>query len=303
MKDNNSKEYIKFLESKVKELSNDYSQNELNDILKMLSKINNDLYQHEYFEKDNLLRQNKELVEQINNHIRTLNFCYDYIYYLSNSFWWKISYFFRFISRNIKKIKYSKNKQISFINNEINVKENLDKRILVLISTFNPGEEIIVQLDNLLKQKLLNNLEIIIVDYGSTDKVVEIAKTKKIKVLEVPKEKAEYEMLENSITENYDYVIYLNQNKIIEDDYWIIKAIKPIENKQASSTAIFDRIYKNDIDNIKKETFFYELRSRFCFIGNNYFFYLPLNRNNIQYLNPWIIDKTSAVVKKMNDKK
>lgn len=298
MKDNDSKEYIKFLENKVLELQNKSLADELERFLKM----QDDLVALQFENREKIILQNRILTDQVHNLQKMIALDFEYIDFLMNSIWWKLSLPFRIFSRNRIKKKYEKRKINFSIDNEIN-EVPIDKKITIIISTYNAGVEFPIQLDYLLKQKLLNNYNIVVIDRGSIDDTVSIAKEKNVNTIDLFNIRDEECFIETSIISNSDYVIYLDQNKIIEDDYWIFKAIKPIENNQANLTAVYDAKFKKEIEKMLKDTLFHELKKRFVLIDNNYFLYFPSNRNNIQYVNPWVLDHASIVVKKINSEK
>ena len=294
MKDKDLRDYVNYLEKKSLECS---EENLINDMKKFFE-IQKNLTNLQFNDRENLIVQNRILAEQVNNLQRTIAFDNDYINFLTQSIWWKMSYPFRIFSRNKLKRKLKKNKNIEVI--DLNCDENspINKKINIIISTYNPGEEFELQIEQLLNQKLIENFEIIIVDRGSIDATINIAKKYKLKVINLFNIRNENSYFENSIISDANYTIYLRQNKIIDDLYWTYKSIKPLENNQAIMTAIFDLSLKKAIDEIKKESYFQDLKERFYITDNHYFLYLPANRNNIQFINPWFLNKACIVIKK-----
>ncbi len=295
MDDKTSKRYISFLERRIKTLSSSGYADDLESLLR----IQNELVIQRYGDRDYLISQNKQLMDRITSLERTVAFNNEYIHFLVNSKWWKMSLPLRFPSRIKAKRKFEKGQLDFRINCETKNAKPLDCKVLVLLSTYSPGEEFSVQLDKLLSQKLIKNLEIIVVDYGSVDNTIQLAQSRHVKVLnpyDITKDRACFEA---SLPEAYDYVIYLEQNKIIDDDFWIFKAIKPIEDNQASATIIFDPSQKEMVEKVKLESYFYELRKRFQLFSDHYFLYLPPNRDNVQFLDPSVLDKSAVVVRKL----
>lgn len=295
MSEKEQKEYIEFLEKKVVEMPN-----HLSDDLERFLKTQNDLHTLLYNDREKLLLQIRSLVEQNSSLLRTIAFDDAYIKFLTNSIWWKLSLPFRVFSRNKIQRKFSKQKNNFSICSDVENKNPLNKQIIIMITTYNAGKEFEFQIEYLKKQKLVDNLEIIIVDKGSTDETLDIAKKHDLKVMNLYNFKDKDAYFENLIISSAAYIIYLKQNKIIDDDYWIFKTIYPIENEQAILTAVYDMTFKSKIEEIKKESYFQDLQQRFFFMDNHYFLFLPPNRDNIQYLNPWVLDKASIVVKKNN---
>ena len=95
--------YILHLENEVERLNK--INDSLNyDKLSTVLKAQEDFLICQYADKDNLIADNKRLNKEIDRLIRTIMFDNSYIDYLLNSFWWKITFPFRAISRKVIKI-------------------------------------------------------------------------------------------------------------------------------------------------------------------------------------------------------
>ena len=287
-RENKSKK-IAFEEQKNNDLINNHD-------LQILLKAQEDFLINQYADKDNLLADNKRLNDEVAKLTRTIMIDNEYIDYLLNSFWWKITVPFRIVSRKIKKKtakidyqfvqEFSTNKQI------LPVKE----KISILIFTYNAGEEFTVQLKNLSNQKLLENVEIIIIDRGSTDNTLTYAKKAQAHIISVKDSNLTndeiYEQCLSSI--HGKYVVFIDQNKVIDSKYWVYQAVRPIIDDKAVSTIFF----KEDVSIIKNTTYYPELKERMATIASEQVLFFPKNRNIIQYMSPALLDKSCVLVKR-----
>lgn len=102
-----------------------------------------------------------------------------------------------------------------------------------IIPTFNAERYLKLCLDSIFMQNYpKNKIEVLIIDGGSTDKTIKIAKQYKITILSNPKRIAEYGKSIGIKKSNGDYFILMDSdNEIVERD-WLVKMVYPIlENK------------------------------------------------------------------------
>lgn len=291
----NKDEYIKYLENKILEnTQNELSQTGNNEVnFNGLLRYQEEFLLQKYGEKDWWIYENKRLHDENIRLLKTIMFDQTYINYLLDSFWWKATFPFRFLSRNLKG-KVGK-KYVEKINLDSNIIP-LEIKVSVIIFTYNAGDEFNVQLENLKKQKFVNKIEIIVVDRNSCDNTLKIAKKQNTKIIHL-----EDTCLNN--TEAYlkilpnvtgDYIVVIDQNKIIKSEYWMYQSIKPIFDGEASLTAFF----KNDVSVVRETAASEELKNRMCKIANLQVIFFPLNRNIVQYISPFILDQADVIVKK-----
>ncbi len=281
-----------------KAISKEQGNNDLinNQALQTLLKAQEDFLVNQYTNKDNLIAEIKRLNDENAKLVRTIMIDNEYINYLLNSFWWKITIPFRIISRKIKKKKrkndYQFVQELSMKKDFVPVKE----KISILIFTYNAGEEFTVQLKNLNNQKLLENIEIIIIDRGSTDNTLNYARKAQAKIISVKDNHlTNDEIYERSLSSIHGkYVVFIDQNRVIDSKYWIYQAIRPIIDDKAVSTIFF----KEDVSVVKNTTYYPELKERMTTIASEQVLFFPKNRNIIQYMNPALLDKSCVLVKK-----
>lgn len=288
----------KIIDRDQKAISKEQNNNDLinNQALQTLLKAQEDFLVNQYADKDNLLAENKRLNDENAKLVRTIMIDNEYINYLLNSFWWKITIPFRIVSRKVKrkmkKDNYQFVQELSMIKDFVPVKE----KVSILIFTYNAGEEFTVQLKNLSNQKLLENIEIIIIDRGSTDNTLNYARKAQAKIISVKDNQlTNDEIYERSLSSIHGkYVVFIDQNRVIDSKYWIYQAIRPIIDDKAVSTIFF----KEDVSVVKNTTYYPELKERMATIASEQVLFFPKNRNIIQYMNPALLDKSCVLVKK-----
>lgn len=298
---NDKDEYIKYLENKILEntKSNFYEYDENNISFSSLIKYQEEFLIQKYGEKDWWIYENKRLHDENIRLLKTIIFDQTYINYLLNSFWWKATFPLRFLSRKLKKEGKIGKKYVQRITPDSDISP-LEIKVSVIIFTNNAGDEFNIQLENIKKQKLINEIEIIVVDRNSSDNTLKIAKEQNASIVELKdtclNNTEAYLKILPDITG--DYVIVIDQNKIIKSKYWMYQSIKPIFDGEASLTAFF----KNDVSEVRETSASEELKCRMCKIADLQVIFFPLNRNIIQYISPFILDQSDVIVKKkMND--
>ncbi len=287
-------EYIHFLEDQVKELK--YLNLEKKEDLSTILKIQEEFLIEKYSEKDNLISQNEWLTNEVNRLTRSIAFDRKYIDYLLNSFWWKMTRPFRIISRKIKHV----NNNYDFISITEN-DENLplfDIVVSVIIFTYNAGEEFSIQLENIIKQNQLQKIEIIIIDKGSSDNTVEIAKKYGATVILSNTEKDYFAEIYSLSKTFGDYIVMIDQNCVVNSNNWLYQSLVPIVHNQANVVAFFKECYCQEIEDLKNSSIYQDLKNRIGMIGNKKAILFPKDRDKVQYINPMILDMTCAIVMK-----
>ena len=280
-------EYIHFLEDQVKELK--YLNLEKKEDLSTILKIQEEFLIEKYSEKDNLISQNEWLTNEVNRLTRSIAFDRKYIDYLLNSFWWKMTRPFRIISRKIKHV----NNNYDFISITEN-DENLplfDIVVSVIIFTYNAGEEFSIQLENIIKQNQLQKIEIIIIDKGSSDNTVEIAKKYGATVILSNTEKDYFAEIYSLSKTFGDYIVMIDQNCVVNSNNWLYQSLVPIVHNQANVVAFFKECYCQEIEDLKNSSIYQDLKNRIGMIGNKKAILFPKDRDKVQYINPIVMKK------------
>lgn len=293
-------EYIEYLENKIIEMSQDNQYNQRNGEANSnnLIRYQEEFLLQKYCDKDYWMYENKTLHEENIKLLKTIMFNQTYINYLLNSYWWKATYPFRFISRNIKGKKISKGRYVEVLTND-SVVDTLQIKVSIVIFTKNPGEEFNIQLNNIKKQEYIKDIEIIVADRNSDDNTLNIAEKHNVKVVKL-------DDMDLSNRKGYlkifpmlsgDYIVVMDQNKIVNSKYWLYQSIKPIYDGKASLTAFL----KKDATIVREATVYEDLKNRMEKIANQQVIFFPMSRNIIQYINPFILDKAEIIVEKIKD--
>ena len=264
--------------------------------IQSIIKMQEDFLVNNYADKDRLVADNKRLNEEIARLNRTIMLDNNYINYLLNSSWWKLTLPLRKLSRKRKSKKTV---------NTYNFLEDLplpdtttpiSEKVSVVIFTYNAGDCFSSQLDNIIKQKFINDIEIVIIDRGSNDNTLNIAKKYNATIVKVNditvSDDEMYIRCLPKITGNY--VVIMDQNKIVDSKYWIYQSIRPIRDEQAVSSVFF----RENVDNIAQTDYYYDLKCRMKKIAGEPVLFFPQNRDIVQYLSPVLLDKSCILVKK-----
>lgn len=288
------KKYIQFLENKIEKLENQIDNKDKLDLNQILN------YQKEfliskYVEKDALISQNKHLIIENTKLLRTIELDRYYQDFLINSFWWKLTSPFRRLSHKLKAFSKKTDGSLQVLIDSV-PNDQLKVHVTVIIFTYNAGNEFKTQLKNIINQKSIEKVDIVVVDRNSEDHTVEIAKEYGAKVINIKNKDLDdseiYEMILPKIKGNY--IAKLDQNVVVKSSYWLYKAIKPIINGYSAVT-IF---YKRNLEGLKKESIYSDLKNRIVKYANYSVLYMPKSRDVINYLDPLVLFDTSIVVKK-----
>ncbi len=133
----------------------------------------------------------------------------------------------------------------------------------VVIPTLNAGSEFRLLLEMLRSQKEVVEIEVIVVDSGSCDETVALAMEYDAKVIEIPKEQFSHSYARNLGAEaaNQDYLVFLTQDAMPENEFWLINLLKPLldkGNEIVASTCVEQP--KNDADLFSRVAIFNQIR-------------------------------------------
>ena len=286
--------YIEELEKEIRMLSlgREKKYSDGYEKLSVLINKQEEFLVQQYRDKDELLSQNQLLNQDVSRLLRTISINHNYINFLANSFWWKITFPMRYAYRKlkVKKINYH------FVKNVTDDVSNIEEKVSVILFTYNAGEEFLVQLEHLKAQKYILDMEIIVIDRGSKDNTVSYAKDAGAEVIDIKDAKITDSRVYEKILPiiNGEYVVIIDQNKVVDSDYWIYQSIVPIKDNMAVSTVFF----KEDVSQVREVTHYPELKSRMVKICDEQVLFFPEDRNAIQYFSPVVLDKSCILVKK-----
>lgn len=107
-----------------------------------------------------------------------------------------------------------------------------DAALSVIIPTKNAGSDFEYLLTMLRRQKGIRNLEIIVVDSGSTDETLELARSKGAMIIEIPPERFSHSYARNLGAENAsgNYLLFTVQDAIPPSDFWLYELFYALKN-------------------------------------------------------------------------
>ncbi len=105
-----------------------------------------------------------------------------------------------------------------------------NEKVSVIIPTYNAGQQFEILMQSLRSQKNIGEVEIVIVDSGSTDKTVETANKYNAKVIKIRNEDFSHSYARNLGAENATgrVLLLMTQDALPYDDNWIFKMTEPI---------------------------------------------------------------------------
>ena len=286
MKKVNKDEYINFLENKILEYEST-KINEDNLKLNAILKYQEELVTNKIYDRETLLNENKKLWDENAKLSQTIVLNNAYIEYLTNSFWWKFSNPIRKIWRTIS------NKKVKKIDYQINSNIKIKDKVSVIILAYNNDYELTSLIKNIKSQKYVNDIEIIIVTRNVNNKKIINNNIKYINLNNnsLTSDEAYIKILPHI---NGKYISIIDQNKIVNTNDWLYKALLPIVNNEALATLFIDE----KLDFIKNSCTYPDLKKRIIRIDDSNVIYLPINRDIIQNIPSSILGKSNIIVKK-----
>ena len=144
---------------------------------------------------------------------------------------------------------FDRNSQKAIADTIANSIDNRKKRVSVVIPTYNAGDEGLRLFQLLQKQEGLDALEIIIVDSGSKDNTVEIARNYCSNVIQIPNESFSHSYARN-LGAQYatgNYILFMTQDAVPSSSDWIHKMVTSIQEHGAVAASCRE-IPKSDCD-------------------------------------------------------
>lgn len=101
--------------------------------------------------------------------------------------------------------------------------ESIENKVSVIIPTLNAGDEFVLLLRKLRSQQAIQSIEIVIVDSGSTDGTVAVARSMGCVVVEIPPTDFSHSYARNQGADaaSGDYFLFMVQDAYPIGDYWI----------------------------------------------------------------------------------
>lgn len=283
----NQETYIKYLEDRIEKLSQNSTLG--NQDLSNLIDIENEITANDAFALKWMLNERASLTQQVERLQKKNEMSDAYIHYLMNSYWWKATYPFRLMSRHFKKNQTHKPFDFSHIS-------VIKDEVTTIIYANSANDSLTTQINNIKAQKGFTNIKIVIMDLINSSEIAKIADSNSAKYIN-PLVVNNNASLISKLLGDAKYTVYIGQNIFINDDHWLYKMVRPLIDNYAILSALYDGPPPK-IKNVKKETFFDELKVRIFKIGLYECMLLPANRDKVQYVPPFIINEASVIAKK-----
>jgi len=147
--------------------------------------------------------------------------------------------------------------------------------ISIVIRTKNEGKNLQSTLEKIFSQKIDKDFEVIIVDSGSTDNTLEIAKKFNCRILKIPSEKFTYPYALNFGTENANgnLIVYLSAHCPAVNNYWLYHLTKHFSDPNVAG--VFGR--EIPIKGLNPVYEYFQLSEMFPSNGNTYILFSNAN--------------------------
>jgi glycosyltransferase involved in cell wall biosynthesis len=123
-------------------------------------------------------------------------------------------------------------------------------KVSCIIPTKNAGSEFNYVLKKLLQQQGLNQLEIIVVDSGSTDETLKIAKKHRTRIFHIDPKSFNHGIVRNfgAARAKGDYLIFMSQDAIPIGDFLICDLVKVMEEDKEIAGSTVKQVPRSDAD-------------------------------------------------------
>lgn len=113
--------------------------------------------------------------------------------------------------------------------------------ISIILLTQNPENEFNKTLEMIFQQKIDKPFEVIVIDSSSTNSILNIVKQYPIRLIQIRQEEFGHGKIRNlgAKLANGKYLVYLTQDAVPADEYWLVSLTKKLEDKKIAG--IFGR--------------------------------------------------------------
>ncbi len=163
------------------------------------------------------------------------------------SFLWKTKYYFR------QKNSINRKTKIEVINipkEKMEINEIIDTKVSIVIPTKNAGNEFEYVLNKIKNQKGITELELVVVDSGSMDKTLDIARKYAAKLYQIKPEEFGHGKTRNIGAEKAtgEFVLFATQDAVFASEYLICDMVKVLLNEAKIAAVTCKQIPRSDAD-------------------------------------------------------
>jgi len=165
------------------------------------------------------------------------------------SLWWEYKNY-----RNSKRILYKNKIDLPKLDTHVDISSentnSIDKKVSIVIPTKNGGPDFEYTLEKIRSQEGIHEIEIIIVDSGSTDETIELAKNYGSRVYTIKPEDFNHGGTRNYGAEKAtgDYILFMVQDAIPIGDYWLHSMVKVLEDDEGIAAVTCRQVPRSDAD-------------------------------------------------------
>jgi glycosyltransferase involved in cell wall biosynthesis len=154
------------------------------------------------------------------------------------------------ISKRLSRIKVDTSKLKELPENIPQTTISVNKKVSLIIPTKNAGQDFEITLERIKGQKGVREIELIVVDSGSTDGTDQLANNYGAKVFAIPSEEFNHGTTRNfgAVQTTGDYLLFTVQDAIPIGDYWIHNMIKVLEDNNKLAAVTCRQIPRSDAD-------------------------------------------------------
>jgi glycosyltransferase involved in cell wall biosynthesis len=122
--------------------------------------------------------------------------------------------------------------------------------VSIIIPTKNAGFEFDYTLEKIRHQKGISNIEIVIVDSGSTDITLDLAKKYNCTIFSIKPEDFNHGLTRNYGAEhtNGDFILFMVQDAIPISEYWLYNIVKALKSDEKMAAVTCRQVPKSDAD-------------------------------------------------------
>jgi GT2 family glycosyltransferase len=164
------------------------------------------------------------------------------------------SFWYKFNERNHHKRSLEGtvfvNSEIKYLVQPEEMPDPLDINISIIIPTKNAGQDFEFVLEKIKNQKCIRNIEIVIVDSGSTDTTIEIAKKYQCKIFSIRSEDFNHGLARDYGAEKAsgEFVVFLVQDAIPIGEYWLYNMAEILLKDQKIAAVTCRQVPRSDAD-------------------------------------------------------
>lgn len=136
------------------------------------------------------------------------------------------------------------------IKNNISDASCADAKFSIVIPVLNGGQQFIALMDKIKKQKKVKDVEILLIDSGSTDGTVEVAAKNGAKIIQIPRESFNHGSTRQLAAEHAsgDYVLYTVHDALPASDYLLYKIAQTFKASPGLAALSIRQMVNSDAD-------------------------------------------------------